>query len=178
MHCGKSTPRDHLIGMRGKFCASAISTRRWRYFFLDARVEEACAYDRVERADCGARHEANAQWDRRSKLDEAVPSRQHRESLHSTEGRSAVFADCSAGSPSAIAASFAASPGIGTLTSSRHPTVLPIRILQLCPAAHLNLSPHYSASRKSGLGVASVWSSIIVRASSSELDLGARREQS
>ncbi len=61
MHCGKSTPRDHLIGMRGKFCASAISTRRWRYFFLDARVEEARAYDRVERAECGARHEANAQ---------------------------------------------------------------------------------------------------------------------
>jgi hypothetical protein len=109
---------------------------------------------------------------------EAVPSRQHRESLHSAEavGRSAAFADCSAGSPSAIAASFAARRGIGTLTSSRHPTVLPIRILQLCPAAHLNLSPHYSASRKSGLGVASVWSSIIERASGSELDLGARRE--
>jgi len=35
----------------------------------------------------------------------------------------------------------------------------------------------YSASRKSGLGVASVWSSIIERASASELDLGASREQ-
>src|SRR5258708_17180505 len=79
MHCGKSTPRDHLIGMRGKFCASAISTRRWRYFFLDARVEEACAYDRVEHAHRGARHEANAQLDRRSKLDETVPNHQHPE---------------------------------------------------------------------------------------------------
>src|SRR5260370_3823421 len=87
MHCGKSTPRDHLIGMRGKFCASAISTRRWRYFFLDARVEEACAYDRVEHADRGARHEANAQLDRRSKLDQAVPSRPHPESLPRPQAR-------------------------------------------------------------------------------------------
>src|SRR5258708_36026768 len=53
MHCGKSTPREHLIGMRGKFCASAISSRRRLYFFLYSRVGATSAYDPSELPQCG-----------------------------------------------------------------------------------------------------------------------------
>jgi hypothetical protein len=46
----------------------------------------------------------------------------------------------------------------GTQAAAAHPTVLPIRILQLCPAAQLRLSPDDAASRKIRLAVASDWS--------------------
>jgi hypothetical protein len=49
----------------------------------------------------------------------------------------------------------------GTHAAGAHPTVLPIRILQLCRAAHLRLSLDDAASRKIRLAVASVWSSIV-----------------
>jgi hypothetical protein len=45
--------------------------------------------------------------------------------------------------------------------AAEHPTVLPIRILQLRPAVHSHLSPHHAGRRKSRLAVTSVWSSII-----------------
>jgi hypothetical protein len=48
--------------------------------------------------------------------------------------------------------------GDGTHAAAAHPTVLPIRILQLCPAAHVRLSLDDAASRKIRLAVASVWS--------------------
>jgi len=46
----------------------------------------------------------------------------------------------------------------GTHAAAARPTVLPTRILQLCPAAHLRLSPDDAASRKIRLAVAIVWS--------------------
>src|SRR5229473_1947094 len=65
----------------------------------------------------------------------------------------------------------------GTHAAAARPTVLPIRILQLCPAAHLRLSPDDAASRKTRFAVARVWSLMVrVKASASELDFGARRE--
>jgi len=49
----------------------------------------------------------------------------------------------------------------GTHAAAARPTVLPIRILQLCPAAHLRLSHDDAASRKIHLAVASDWSLIV-----------------
>src|SRR5439155_18435604 len=51
------------------------------------------------------------------------------------------------GTASSIASALSCA-GIGT-AGSRTPTVLPMRILQLRPAAHLHLSSHGAASRKS-----------------------------
>src|ERR1700726_1745913 len=48
-----------------------------------------------------------------------------------------------------ITAAFAARSGIGTHAAAARPTGLPIRILQLAPAAHLYLSPDDTVSTTS-----------------------------
>src|SRR6202022_1315268 len=112
MHCGKTTLRDHLVGMRGKCCASAPREPAQR-----RRCRECSA--RLCRLRRGA----------------------------TFRDRSRVWR----------------APGNWNshVAAAEHPTVLPIRILQLCPAAHLHLSPHHAASRKSRLAVTSVWSLIV-----------------
>ena len=50
--------------------------------------------------------------------------------------------------------------GIRTRAAAARRMVLPIRILQLCRAAHLHLSPE-DADQKIRLAVASVWSVIV-----------------
>ena len=65
----------------------------------------------------------------------------------------------------------------GIHAAGAHPTVLPIRILQLCRAAHLRLSLDDAASRKSASRSRAIGVRLLrVKASASELDFGARRE--
>jgi len=102
-----------------------------------------------------------------NKFDEAAADRRHRENPHGDKVRevSAAFAE---NRPPRFEAR-ATLPGsqqrlpragIGTRAAAARRMVLPIRILQLCRAAHLHLSLE-DAAQKVRLAVASVWSVIV-----------------
>jgi hypothetical protein len=88
----------------------------------------------------------------------------HRESLHSGEGAGKQCRRCGLrrGATFRELNSVCRAPGTwNSHIAVEHPTVLPMRNLQLCLVAHSHLSPNHAVRRKSRLAVTSAWSSII-----------------
>ncbi len=153
MHCGKSTLRDHLVGTRGKCCASAISTRGAGGVPRRPR-RGACAHHRVERTDRDARHEVRSTRSRATSSTKPPPTAAPREPARRQSAgrwrrpcREATAAVLRHGSPFRDHSCVCPAPGIGTQAAAARPTGLPIRILHLSPAAHLYLSPDDAVSR-------------------------------
>jgi hypothetical protein len=135
---------DYLVDMCGKCCASAISTRR-------RRRNSSTPASNATIAVRGMKRTLN-EIACKKKLHEAAAGRQRRLC------REATAAVLRRGSPFLDHSSVCRAPGNWNSAAAARPTGLPIRILQLSPAAHLYLSSddavsRISASRSRAFGV-------------------------
>jgi hypothetical protein len=148
MHCGITSSAcagnaAHRLSRRGGASGAPRRPRRG-----------ACAHHRVERTDRDARHEARSTRSRATSSTKPPPTTAPREpARRQSAGRrrrpytEAIAAVLRRGSPFQDHSGVCPAPGIGTQAAAARPTGVPIRILQLSPAAHLYLSPDDAVSR-------------------------------